>query len=148
MLRRLQALGLAPTDAEVSALRAAILPPLGLLLAFGAARVYLGAERHHPVGFLLAMMFGLTICAALMVSRPVRTRAGSEALKSHRSSNARAARAPLDKELLLAVALGGTVLLSGTAYASIHRVSQTSNDSSGSGCGSGGCGGGGCGGCS
>jgi hypothetical protein len=53
-------------------------------------------------------------------------------------------RAPRDHELLLALALSGAVVLSGTAYEPVYAASKTMN--SGGGCGGGG--GGGCGGCS
>lgn len=57
----------------------------------------------------------------------------------------RGQRAPLEHELLLAVALSGAVVLSGTAYASVYDAAKTMDG--GGGGGGGGCGGG-CGGCS
>ena len=85
----------------------------------------------------------------MLAMRPTRTRAGKDVLKAYQASHARASRAPLDHELLLAVALSGAVVLSGTAYASVYAASQTMSrgGDGGSGCGGGG-GGGGCGGCS
>ena len=83
----------------------------------------------------------------MLATRPTRTRAGKDVLRTYQASHGRAARAPLDHELLLAVALSGAVVLSGTAYASVYAASRTMNSGGdgGSGCGGGG---GGCGGCS
>ena len=123
--RRLKALGLAPTDVEVSAFRTTFLPLIGLVLAFGATKADIGAARGHPVGNLLGLMLATCVAAAFLMTRPTRTGAGSEALEAHRSAHAPAARASLDRELLLAVALNGSVVLSGTAYASIHEASKS-----------------------
>ena len=147
---RLQALGLSPTDEQMNGLRLSILPFAGLLLTFGAIKAYVGASRQHPVGFLLFFLVATLFATIWLVRRPTRTRAGDEALSAHRAANARSSRAPLDRELLLAVALSGSVVLAGTAYASIHEASRAAREG-GSSCSGGGCGGGGgggCGGCS
>jgi uncharacterized protein (TIGR04222 family) len=149
---RLQATGYCPTKTQVTSFRISILPFLGLLIMFGIMKTTIGVERHHPFGFLL-MLMGVTLVAAILLAiSPMRTRAGKEALQDYRATHARVARAPRDHELLLAVALAGPVVLSGTAYASVYAASQTMSSSGGdggSGCGSGGDGGGGgCGGCS
>ena len=127
-----------------------ILPFIALLLAFGVTKAYIGEGRHHPIGFLVVLLFLTAVAGIALATRPTRTRAGSEALKSYQAGNARASRAPLDHELLLAVALSGAVVLSGTAYASVYAASQAmaSSGGCGSGGGCGGGGGGGCGGCS
>jgi uncharacterized protein (TIGR04222 family) len=145
---RLQQLGYCPTDAQTTALRISVLPFVALLLVFGITKVFIGVERHHPVGILIFLLI-LTIFAGIaLAKRPTRTRAGKDVLRDYQASKARAARAPLDHELLLAVALSGTVVLSGTAYASVHAASKTMNGSGDGGSGCGGGGGGGCGGCS
>jgi uncharacterized protein (TIGR04222 family) len=149
---RLETFGYYPTETQMTSFRMSVLPFVGLLLFFGATKAVVGAERNHPIGFLMLLMAITAVAAVGLASRPARTRAGNEALQSYRSSHARLARAPRDHELLLAVALSGPVVLSGTAYASVHAASQTMSSSSGgdgggSGCGGGG-GGGGCGGCS
>jgi uncharacterized protein (TIGR04222 family) len=145
---RLETFGYYPTEAQMTSFRMSVLPFVGLLLLFGATKAIIGAERNHPIGFLMFLM-AITVVAGIgLASRPARTRAGNEALQSYRSSHARVARAPRDHELLLAVALSGPVVLSGTAYASVHAASQTMSsggDGGGGGCGGGG---GGCGGCS
>jgi uncharacterized protein (TIGR04222 family) len=149
--QRLQELGYYPTDEQMDSFRMAVLPFVIALLVFGLSKVLVGVERHRPVGILLFLLALTTIAGALLASRPARTRAGRHALRTYRATNARASRAPLDQELLLAVALSGAVVLSGTAYASVYAASRTMN--SGGGCSGGSCGGGGggggggCGGC-
>ena len=146
--RRLQELGYHPTDDQMASFRMTVLLPfVGLLLAFGLIKVVVGAERHHPVGFLIVLLLLTTFYGFALAKRPTRTRAGNDVLQTYQASHARAARAPLDHELVLAVALSGAVVLSGTAYASVYAASQTMNSDSGGGGGCGG-GGGGCGGCS
>jgi uncharacterized protein (TIGR04222 family) len=147
--KRLQDFGYAPTDAQMMSFRLSVLPFVGLLLALGLFKVVLGTERHHPVGILICLLFATAFVGLRLAKQPTQTRAGKEVLKSYQASHARAARAPLDHELLMAVALSGAVVLSGTAYASVYSASQTMTSGGGdggSGCGGGG--GGGCGGCS
>ena len=148
---RLRALGLSPSDAEASSFRMSILPLYALLAAFGLAKVYVGAGRGHPVGILIGFLFATGVAALICSARPARTRAGVEALRRQRDANERAARAPRDNELMVAVALTGAVVLSGTAYASVYDAWRTmGSDGGGGGDSGGGCGGGGggCGGCS
>jgi uncharacterized protein (TIGR04222 family) len=149
--RRLQTLGYAPSDDQMTAFRATVLPFVALVLVFGIIKIMVGAERHHPVGFLFGMVIFTTVFGFGLFGRPTRTRAGNDALRIYRASHTRAARAPLDHELIYAVALSGPVVLSGTQYAPIYAASQTMSggggDGGGGGCGGGG-GGGGCGGCS
>jgi uncharacterized protein (TIGR04222 family) len=140
---RLQELGYCPTDDQMTSFHMTVLPFVGLLLVFGIIKAFVGAERHHPVMFLVILLILTTIAGIELAKRPTRTRAGKEVLQTYQASHARASRAPLDHELLLAVALSGAVVLSGTAYASVYATSQTMN----SGGDGGGCGGG-CGGCS
>ncbi|MGJ4950962.1 TIGR04222 domain-containing membrane protein [Bradyrhizobium sp. HKCCYLS20291] len=145
---RLRAIGYAPTGPQMTAFRSSLLPFVGALLLFGVIKVVVGAARHHSVEFLLILLAATCFVAYISTRTPTRTRAGSDALRHYETSHARIARAPREHELLMAVALSGAMVLSGTAYASVLAASKTS--SSGSGCSGGGCGGGGggCGGCS
>ena len=145
---RLQTFGYSPTDEQMTSLRWNVLPFIAVLVAFGIMRVFVGGiVRHHPVGLLIVLLFITVLFGIFLAKRPIRTQAGKEALQTYKDSNARASRAPLDHELLLAVALSGPVVLSGTAYASVYAASKTmsSGGDGGGGCGGGG---GGCGGCS
>jgi uncharacterized protein (TIGR04222 family) len=150
---RLRGLGYYPSEDQVASFRMTVLPCVGGLLAFGLLKAIVGAERHHPVGFLIVLLVLTVVACIVLAKAPTRTRAGKEALQAYQDSHARPARAPLEHELLLAVALSGAVVLSGTAYADVYSASKTMSagsggDGSGSGCGGSGCGGGGCGGCS
>jgi uncharacterized protein (TIGR04222 family) len=142
---RLREFGYSPSDDQMASFRMSFLPFVALLLVFGAIKAFIGVERHHPVGFLLMLLVFTILVGVVLAKHPTRTRAGKEVLQTYKSSHARASRAPLDHELLLAVALSGAVVLSGTSYASVYAASRTLNDGGGSGCGGGG---GGCGGCS
>jgi uncharacterized protein (TIGR04222 family) len=150
--QRLQELGYSPTDDQMTFFRLNTVPFVLLLLAFGTIKAFVGAERHHPVGILIFLLFVTALTGIEMAGRPTRTRAGTSVLQAYQASHARASRAPLDHELLLAVALSGAVVLSGTAYAPIYAASKamSSGGDGGGGCGGGGGGGGGggCGGCS
>jgi uncharacterized protein (TIGR04222 family) len=148
----LETLGFSPTDDEVAAFRMPVLLAAVCLLVFGAIKAFVGASRHHPVGLLIILLIVTGVIAVFMLaSRPLRTRAGTAALETYKETYARPSRAPLDHEMMLAVALSGTVVLTGTAYARVHAAAQTMRDGGGGGDGGGGCGGGGgggCGGCS
>lgn len=148
---RLGQLGYSPTDDQMKSFRATVLPMVALLFVFGLIKVIVGAERDHPVGFLIILLVFTAVSGFALATSPSRTRAGKEALQNYKASNARASRAPLDHELVLAVALSGAVVLSGTAYSPVYAASKTMSGGDGGGsCGGGGCGGGGggCGGCS
>ncbi|MGJ4998561.1 TIGR04222 domain-containing membrane protein [Bradyrhizobium sp. HKCCYLS3077] len=149
---RLETLGYAPTNGQMAAFRKSVLPFVGALVLFGLIKVLVGVSRHHDVGFLMMLIFATVLGTAMLARAPTRTHAGSAVLRSYQTTHARAARAPREHELLLAVALTGAAVLSGTAYASVLATSKALS-SSGGGCGGGGCGGGGgggggCGGCS
>jgi uncharacterized protein (TIGR04222 family) len=148
--RHLQEFGYYPTDDQMNSFRMTFLPFVFVLLVFGLNKVLVGAERHHPVGILVVLLVITTIAGVVLAKRPARTRAGNDALQHYQASHARASRAPLDHELLLALALSGAVVLSGTAYAPVYAASRTMNGAgdAGGGCSGSGCGGGGgCGGC-
>jgi uncharacterized protein (TIGR04222 family) len=146
--RRLQELGYCPTDDQMMSFRMTVLPFVALLLVFGVIKAVVGTERHHPVGILVFLLIVTAFAGVMVAMRPTRTRAGKDVLQAHQASHERASRAPLDHELLLAVALSGAVVLSGTAYASVYAASRTMNSGGDGGSGCGGGGGGGCGGCS
>ena len=144
---RLQGLGLAPNAGQLSVYRWQTAAIMLVPMLLGLNKVFVGMERHKPVGFLIMLLVVTAIATLVLLSAPLATKAGAEALASHQAQHARAARAPRDNELMLAVALSGLVVLSGTAYAAMHKAAQ-SDGTSGSGCGGGdGGGGGGCGGC-
>jgi hypothetical protein len=111
-------------------------------------KVSVGLERQHPVGFLVFLLVVTVGGGILLATRPTRTRSGTDALKTYQASHERASRAPLGHELLLAMALSGAVVLSGTPYESVHAASRKLKNGDGGGCGGGGGDGGGCGGCS
>jgi uncharacterized protein (TIGR04222 family) len=144
----LQTFGYYPTDDQMTSFRMAVLPFVALLMVFGMIKAVVGAERHHPIGFLIVLLILTAFAGIVLAKRPTRTRAGKEILVTYQASHDRAARAPLDHELLLAVALSGAIVLSDTAYAPIYAASKTMNSSAGDGGGGCGGGGGGCGGCS
>ena len=129
--------------------------PYLLLLAFGAIKWQIGTLRDRPVGYLTALLVVTAVFALIrfaVVDR--RTRSGVAAVASARAGSERLRRAPVATETGLAVALFGTMVLSGSAWGDYHRLrassggdgSSASDGGSGDGGGSG-CGGGGCGGC-
>ena len=133
--------------------------PFALLGAFGIVKIVIGMERQRPVGLLiLLVIITAVITLALLFNRPERTRAGDAVLGQLRVKHAHALRAPRGIDVGLAVALGGTAVLAGTAYAAYHEARNPQSSSGGgdssSGCsssdsggGGDGGGGGGCGGC-
>ncbi|XHS77750.1 TIGR04222 domain-containing membrane protein [Burkholderiaceae bacterium UC74_6] len=154
---RLRALGLWLDDDQ--ARRAAWQPALlsAALLAFGALKLSAGIRHDRPIAFLVVLML-VTFFATLgmALSHPRRSREGDRMLGDLQLSRSHSMRAPRSSDLGLAVALAGTTVLAGTAYAGYHQRVRGGGDSSGSGsgdssCSSGGDGGGGggsgCGGC-
>lgn len=130
--------------------------PYLLLLLFGAIKLEVGISRDRPVGYLTMLLIltaMLALVRFLLVDR--RTRGGQAAVAQARRGADRLRRAPTAEETGLAVALFGTTVLAGSAWAEYHRMrsagdGSTSSGDSGSGNdggGSSGCGGGGCGGC-
>lgn len=152
---KLQRSGLLLDDAAARRVAwAPALPPI-LLMLFGVAKIVIGFSIDRPVSFLvLLVLVMLAFCAWLVLRPPRLTIAGDRMLSDLRRMHARNARAPRDSELPLAVAMIGTVAMSGTAWGSYHdlRAPPTSNSTSSSNSDSGGDsggsdGGGGCGGC-
>lgn len=145
---------LADADDYAGMKRWATLPFLALA-ALGVARMIYGLAIGQEVGFLVGLLF---ITFIVWMSRRSgldrRTRGGKETLYRARTAHDRLRRAPTQPEMGMAVALFGTTVLAGSAFAGFHDMRQRSSDggdsgsSSDSGGGSdGGCGGGGCGGC-
>jgi uncharacterized protein (TIGR04222 family) len=145
--------GYCPSREQMASFRLEVLPFVALLIVFGITKAVIGSSRHHPVDFLIILIVLTAFAGFLLAKSPRRTQAGTNILETYQSSNERASRAPRDQELLLALALSGPVVLTGTAHASVYSASQTMS-SGGGGDGGGGCGGGGggggggCGGCS
>lgn len=145
--------GYCPSREQMASFRLEVLPFVALLIVFGITKAVIGSSRHHPVDFLIILIVLTVFAGILLAKTPRRTQAGTDILETYQSSNERASRAPRDQELLLALALSGPVVLTGTAHASVYGASQTMSsgggDGGGGGCGGGGGGGGGgCGGCS
>lgn len=129
--------------------------PYVLLLIFGGIKWGFGVSRGRPVGYLTALLI-LTLLLAIVRWAVIdrRTRAAIERLNDARTQSARLRRAPTEAETDRAVALFGTAVLAGSAWAGFHQLRHSSGSDGGfsggsdggSGGGDGG-GGGGCGGC-
>jgi len=170
---RLEREGLAVSPARRAAVRFIPLIGLMLLMAIGVAKVWVGLERNHPVGFLVLLLVatGVTlVCAARFVPRA--TAAGSKwvfelrdrhaALRTTLRSDQPGPQEPED--VALAVGLWGPAVLTAGMFAALaaglaplkaSANSGVASMSSATGCGGdpgggdaggGGCGGGGCGG--
>ncbi|WP_246413159.1 TIGR04222 domain-containing membrane protein [Methylobacterium brachythecii] len=145
---------LVPSQDVTSRIKGWTLLCVAPVFALGLTKIFVGLSRGKPVGFLFAMsLVFLVLTVFALVKAPKRTRAGDRVLSGFRQRHARAARAPLEGELLFAFALGGAAILAGTPYEAYGRHLRAAGDGS-SGCGSSGgdgggsgCGGGGCGGC-
>jgi len=138
--------GLSPGGEHLAFYRQAIVALFSLLLTLGLGKVVVGMSRGKPIGFLAVMIVISIVIGLFFLSAPFSTVAGKAVLAKTREQNARASRAPQEWELMLAVALTGAVVLSGTPYAAV-RMRSDGGSGCGSGCGGGGDGGGGCGGC-
>lgn len=128
--------------------------PFLLLGGLGVAKFGVGIARDRPV-FLLGLLIALTAFFAWRrwVNTPESSSAGDELLRGYNLKHAHVRRAPRDGDVGLAVALAGTTVLAGTAYAAFHdyrqpasNSSSSSSDSSSSGDSGGSCSSG-CGGC-
>lgn len=145
---KLERLGICPDGSQGAVYRLQVLALFAIPIILGIAKWQVGLERHKPVGILVGLLVATAIIALINLATPRLTRGGHKALAAQRTHNSRAARAPLDNELMLAVALTGLVVLSGTPYNALFAASKTAdNGGCGGGGGDGGCGGGGCGGC-
>ncbi len=146
---KLRAMGLVRTADDLGSARFLATLPYALLIAFGSIKLLIGEARHKPVGFLTALLIVTTIFALVRwLSVDQRTRAGVTLVKDEQRLKARLKRAPTNDEIGFAVALFGTTVLEGSAWAGFHQLRTSSGGDGGSGDGGGGgCGGGGCGGC-
>ena len=127
--------------------------PLFVVAVIGVIKILVGLSRDRPVGFLIVLSLVMVVGGIIaLFKRPTRSAAGDDCLRLAKQRFESTSRAPKDQDLGLAVALAGTVVLSGTAYAHYHDVRQPPSSGSGDGGGSdsgggGDSGGSGCGGC-
>ena len=128
--------------------------PYLLLLGLGILEYQLAAARDRPAGFLItAMLATLVLAVARFATLDRRTRGGAEVLRRAREQADRLRRAATGEEVDRAVALFGTEVLVGSAWAPLHDMRRATGDNGadfvldGGGAGDdAGCGGG-CGGC-
>lgn len=151
--RRLIASGLLIDNGEARRVGLIAALPFMALFALGMAKLLVGLSRDRPVGFLIVFLV-VTAVAILIRTFSVdrRTDAGVDAVNTAQRRHERLRRAPTTGETGTAVALFGTTVLAGSAFAALHQMRQSDSsssggDSGGDGGGGGGCGGGGCGGC-
>ena len=139
----------------LSTMRRRALLPFAVVGAIGTLRLSYGIAVARPVGFLLILLVATAAIALIRVAAIGRhTLGGRETLARARAANDRLRRAPRTSEMDMGVALFGTAVLAGSAYAPYHQLRSSdgggSGDSGGDGGssdgGGGGCGGG-CGGC-
>ena len=97
--------------------------PYVLLCVFGAIKWDIGTMRDRPVGYLTALLI-LTAVLALIRFAVVdrRTRGGLDLLGEQRANATRLRRAPVAEETGLAVALFGTMVLSGSALGGVSQA--------------------------
>jgi uncharacterized protein (TIGR04222 family) len=144
----LQQRGLSPLPSQIWDYHRRVWLLLIVPVALGICKVHVGIERNKPVGILIVLICLTIFAGFLLMKTPRTTRGGEEMVRDHKRKNARAARAPLENELVLAVALTGLVALAGTDYAPVYHAAKAEGAGGcggGSGCGGGGGGGGGCG---
>lgn len=152
--RRLENSGLMVDAAQHLRLRMIHSAPLVLALLFGSIKLIVGLERGKPVGFLTTLLiFNAILAAYRFVRTSALTNEGRLLLERERERSDRIRRAPETDEMGHSVALYGTAVLAGSAFADFHTMRSRQGDSGGDGGGSssssggdGGCGGG-CGGC-
>ena len=110
--------------------------PMLAVLALGGAKVALGIMRDRPITLLVILCVLAAIVALVFwFSRPARTPSGDvERARLLRASPAARHRSAPDRssnDLAMAVALGGTAILAGTALSGYHtaRAASPSSDS-------------------
>lgn len=154
--QRLTRTGLLADPDQLATMRRRAGLPFLILAGIGLVRLAYGLAIGRPVGFLFGLLLlTLTIWLIRGGNLDRRTRGGRATLARTRAAHERLRRAPMQPEMGMAVALFGTTVLAGSAYADFHRFRSANGDSgftsdSGSdsgGSSDGGCGGGGCGGC-
>lgn len=144
--RRLISAGLLLDADDQRRLRMLAIAPYAALLLFGAIRLLTDIARGGPL-FVLATLMLLTLIPLAIRWRFVsdQTRAARTALREARRDHQRLRRAPTVRETDLAVALFGTSVLAGSAFAAFYQLRNPHNSPEGSNS-SGGCGGSSCGG--
>jgi uncharacterized protein (TIGR04222 family) len=111
--------------------------PFAAITALGVTKTAIGIARGRPVGFLVFLTIILAVATLMLLAyRPERSRAGDKVLAELNQRHAHARRAPRDGDIGLAVALAGTAVLAGTAYADFHQSRDTLSSTTGSGCSS------------
>src|SRR5262245_24277833 len=173
---RLDQLGLLLSEGRAQTVRWTPFAIIVIAALSGVAKLFVGLERHRPVGFLLVLLGMSAITAIVLCRLPCfRSRLGDATLEKLKRNNAaleytagRRSHALTDDDLVMAVGLFGVGVLSGGALGYLStpmralppaRTAASSSSCStwfsscgsssscgGGGCG-GGCGGGGCGGC-
>ena len=151
---RLQSRGLLMSEPQMAL--AKVIPAGIFLIAplIGVIKIWIGIERHRPVGFLILLcLLSVAIAAFLLAGVPRRSRYGAKVLAELRARNAylapqgKVSPRATPEELLLGVALFGLPVLAVTEHAPLARALRpVSADGGGSSCGGSSCGGGGCGG--
>jgi uncharacterized protein (TIGR04222 family) len=149
---RLRGMGLVMDADALASVRFWSTLPYVLLIGFGAIKLLVGEARERPVGYLTALLVATLVLAVIRwASVDQRTRAGRRLVADEKRVRARLKRAPMNDEVRLAVALFGTGVLAGSAWAGFHQLRSASDGGSSgggdTGSGGSGCGGGGCGGC-
>ncbi len=148
--RTLMGNGLLMSAEEVDRVRWAQTLPYVLVIGFGSIKLLIGEMRERPVGYLTALLIFTTVLALMrwfIVDR--RTAAARHVIADATLRHQRLKIAPTTPEIGMAVALFGTTVLAGSAWADFHRMrasdssgsSSSSDSDGGSGCGGGGCGG-------
>jgi uncharacterized protein (TIGR04222 family) len=148
--RTLTANGLLMSDEDISRVRWAQTLPYVLLIGFGSIKLLIGEAHERPVGILTALLIFTAVAALIrwfFVDR--RTEAALFVVDDANLRHQRLKIAPTTPEIGIAVALFGTTVLAGSAFADFHTLrasdsgggSSSSESSDGGGCGGGGCGG-------
>jgi len=109
--------------AEADGRRIALLSalPFLALTLFGASKVVVGLLRDRPVAILVFLCVAAMIAALVCsLKRPGITPRGKKVLREARSHHALTVRTHRREQVAMAVALGGTAVLSGTALAGYH----------------------------
>ena len=166
--RRPHDLGLLLAAGQRATIAIASAMPLAAVLLLGAAKLWVGASRGRPIGYLSLIEFAGAIGVIMFLAgAPRRSATGDGVLRELQSENSAlklqaASRSSVlsPAEIALAVGLFGPAVLAGSGELDELRLAmQPPNSQGGSSCGSGcgsggscgggggGCGGGGCGGC-
>ena len=126
--------GLLLDGASASAIaRSSAMAP-ALVFALGIVKVAVGIARDRPVAILVVCCILLAIVTLVFAfKRPTHSRSGQRVLAELRRRNARVMRAPKANEWPMALALAGTAVMTGTAFAAFHDYRQPQTGSTGDG---------------